>query len=173
MDTKAGLILATAGVLIGFHADNPTVWDRFAALLALAAGGLAIYAFHPRPGRAVSPETLYRAHLNDPGIDVLNEMIKGRIHVWKLDEASLTTKAKRMFWATLALAAAGVLYVVSSFTSIDAEPSSISPPAAPTQSSTAPAASTSPASATTQGSTTPSPSPRAGTMGSGSAARTS
>jgi hypothetical protein len=173
VDTKAGLILATAGVLIGFHADNPTVWDRFAALLALAAGGLAIYAFHPRPGRAVSPETLYRAHLNDPGIDVLNEMIKGRIHVWKLDEASLTTKAKRMFWATLALAAAGVLYVVSSVTSIDAAPSSISPPAAPTQSSTAPAASTSPASATTPGSTTPSPSPRAGTMGSGSAARTS
>jgi len=173
VDTKAGLILATAGVLVGFHADNPTVWDRCAALFALAAGGLAIYAFHPRPGRAVSPETLYGAHLNDPSIDVLNEMIKGRIHVWKLDEASLTTKAKRMFWATLALAAAGVLYVVSSVTSIDAGPSSTGPPAAPTQSSTAPAASTSPASVTTPASTAPSPSPRTGTIGSGSAARTS
>lgn len=173
VDTKAGLILATAGVLIGFHADNPTIWDRFAAPLALTAGGLAIYAFHPRPGRTVSPETLYQAHLNDPSIDVLHEMIKGRIHVWKLDEASLTTKAKRMFWAILALAAAGFLYVVSSVTSIDAGPSPISPPAASTQSSTATAASTSPSSVTTPSSTTPAPSPQAGTIGPGSAARTS
>lgn len=182
VDTKAGLILATAGVLVGFHADDPTVWDRIAALFALAAGGLAIYAFHPRAGRAVSPETLYQAHLSDPGIDVLHEMVKGRIHVWKLDEASLTTKAKRTFWATLALAAAGVLYVVSSLSSIDAAPAAPSPPAASTRSSAAPSVSTSPtptpASATTPAAATPtatapSPAPQAGTMRPGSAPRTS
>jgi hypothetical protein len=149
VDTKAGLILATAGALIGFHASDPSLLDVLAEVVALGAAAYAIYAFHPRPGDAVSPRVLYQAHLDQPGLNVLEEMIKGRLVVWERDEKALTAKAQRLTWATTLLAVSALLFIVSSTWKLGtSQPSPIpipSPLPRMTSSSIAPTPTTTPA----------------------------
>jgi hypothetical protein len=51
IDTKAGLLLAAAGVLIAFNADKASVLILVAELLAAGSGAAAIRSMFPRKGR--------------------------------------------------------------------------------------------------------------------------
>ena len=138
VDTKAGLILAAVGVLIGLRASDPTLLDVLAALVALGAGGYAVYALRPRQGSAVSPRVLYEAPQTHPGVDVQDQMIRGRLDVWEADEKALDRKAERLNRAVIWLAASAVLFIISSVwkMSTDGSPSPAVPAPSPTKIST-------------------------------------
>jgi hypothetical protein len=145
VDTKAGLLLAAAGVLIGFQANKATVVNGTAAIVAAVAGGLAIWALHPRRGQAVNPRVLYEAYLNQPSLDLRQEMIKGRLVVWEQDEAALSAKARRLFLSAIFLGLSGLLFLAGSILSLASPVDQTQPPV---RSSTAPTGQAAPTAST-------------------------
>lgn len=117
VDTKAGLILAAAGVVVAFRAAQPTLLGVLAQVAAAVAGGLAILAFLPRVAGTVSPLALRKRYIHQPEHVTKLVVLDTRLSVHADDEQQLKTKAKQLRRAVLALGMAVALAVLGSILS--------------------------------------------------------
>lgn len=118
IDTKAGLLLAAAGVLIGFNADKPSVLTLLAELAAAAAGAGAIWSMFPRRGKDVEPKTLFDDFHTHPVVQTRMELIRARLQVLHSDEKALGVKADRFKGAAILLGLSGLLFITHTATGL-------------------------------------------------------
>jgi hypothetical protein len=111
IDTKAGLLLAAAGVLIAINADKPSVFIVVAELLAAGAGAAAIRSMFPRKGSDINPATLLDDFYMKPAAETRQVLIRGRLDVLTEDEGAIKNKSKWFKRAAFLLAASGVFVV--------------------------------------------------------------
>lgn len=143
VDTKAGLILAAASVIVSVRSATPSLLGLLAQTAAATAGGLAIWAFFPRVAGTVSPLRLRSAYIHQPVEVTKLVVLDTRLSVHADDEQQLITKANRLRWAVAALGLAVVLalggailnYADSGGSDEQSNPDSI--PSAPSEPSTA------------------------------------
>ncbi len=117
VDTKAGLILAAAGVVVAFRAAQPTLLGVLAQVAAAAAGGLAILAFLPRVAGTVSPLTLRNKYIQRPEQVTKLVVLDTRLTVHADDEEQLKIKAGRLKRAVISLGVAVALALLGSILS--------------------------------------------------------
>ncbi len=117
VDTKAGVILAAAGVVVAFRSTQPTLLGVLAQVAAALAGGLAIWAFLPRVAGTLSPLTLRNSYIHRPERVTKLVVLDTRLTIHADDEQQLKSKAKRLKWAVLSLGAAVALALSGSIVS--------------------------------------------------------
>jgi hypothetical protein len=66
LDTKAGLVLGFAGVLVALIRDHPTPLKVIAQALALLAAGLAVCALWPTTGKELNPRVFRDRYMLKP-----------------------------------------------------------------------------------------------------------
>lgn len=114
LDTKAGLLLAVSGVLVGLGATDPNQFDIAGQVLAAVAGGCAIWAFLPRVAGAIGPRPLRDGYLSESPEQTRLVVLNTRIALHEADEQSLHEKLFRIKLALTALALSGVLVIAGS-----------------------------------------------------------
>lgn len=117
VDTKAGLILAAAGVVVAFRAAQPTLLGVLAQVAAAVAGGLAILAFLPRVAGTVSPLELRTRYVQRPEHVTKLVVLDTRLSIHADDEQQLKVKAKQLRRAVITLGVAVALAVLGSILS--------------------------------------------------------
>lgn len=107
LDSKAGLVLVAAGVLVGVVPSRElTALEVTAQLLALFAGGGALWAAFPRVSASIEPRRLRDRYIAvDPERANLR-ILDTRIHLFERDEGRLRQKLQGIRFAALALFAA-------------------------------------------------------------------
>jgi hypothetical protein len=114
VDTKAGLVLGFAGVLVGLTKDVQSWITVAGQVLAVLAAVMAIRAFLPRYGGAVNPMTLRRKYLTtDKAVTELS-VLDTRLMLKEQDEAALRVKARRVRAAVVLLVLAIAVLVANS-----------------------------------------------------------
>lgn len=117
VDTKAGLILAAAGVVVGLQAMQATLFGILAQVAAAVAGGLAVLAFLPRVAGTLSPLSLRNAYLHRPEDLTKLVALDTRLVIHADDEQQLKKKAEWLRRAVYGLGLAIVLAVLGSILS--------------------------------------------------------
>ncbi|KAA9149137.1 hypothetical protein FPZ12_043840 [Amycolatopsis acidicola] len=114
VDTKAGLVLGFAGVLVGLTKDGLTWITAAGQVLAVVAAVLAISAFLPRYGGAVNPMTLRRKYLTTDRATTELSVLDTRLALKEKDEVALRVKARRVRTAVVILVLAIAVIVANS-----------------------------------------------------------
>ena len=114
VETKAGLILGAAGVLVGLKSSEPTVVGIVAQVLAAAAGVLAVSAIWPRAGGALSPMAYRMAYIHKPPGEAQLRALDTHILLLEDDEEKLKKKAAWFKRAAALLALAVVIVTIGS-----------------------------------------------------------
>jgi hypothetical protein len=114
VDTKAGLVLGFAGVLVGLTKDTSSWITVGGQILAVLAAVVAIRAFLPRYGGAVNPLALRRKYLTTDEAVTKLLILDTRLVIKEQDEDALKTKARRLRAAVVILLLAIAVIVASS-----------------------------------------------------------
>jgi hypothetical protein len=114
VDTKAGLILAAAGVVVALQATQPTLPGILAQGAAAGAGVLAVLAFLPRVAGTLSPLRLRNDYIHQPEQVTKLVVLDTRLTIHADDEQQLKTKASRLRRAIVVLGLAVGLAVLAS-----------------------------------------------------------
>lgn len=114
VDTKAGLVLGFAGVLVGLTKDVQTWITVAGQVLAVVAAVLAILGFLPRYGGAVNPMTLRQKYLTTDRAATELAVLDTRLLLKEQDEAALRVKARRVRVAVVLLVLAIAVVVANS-----------------------------------------------------------
>jgi hypothetical protein len=112
LDTKAGTILSAAGVivaLVGIHSSVAGVVGQVASVLA---GGAAVWTMMPRVDKAIVPQELFDAYLQQNEISTRLKLLSTRLPLQARNEARLFVKALRLKLAAYLLLASGTSIVV-------------------------------------------------------------
>lgn len=111
LDSKAGLILGAAGVIVALAVGHESVLLTVGQGLAVLAGGTAGLAFFPRPGGAINPQSLLDRYLDQPDQQTRLTLLATRADLYQAGEEALKRKFFWLRWsvALLLLAAAVVL----------------------------------------------------------------
>jgi len=97
LDTKAGLVLVAAGVFVGIVPSRDlTALEVAAQLLALLAGGGALWAAFPRISASIEPRGLRDRYLTADPDHSKRRILDTRIHLFERDERRLRQKLQRM-----------------------------------------------------------------------------
>lgn len=114
IDTRLGLLLAAAGVVIALVGDSPSVAALVGQVLAVCAGGAAVYGLWPRVDKGIAPRKLRDRYLAaDPTLTRMR-LLNTRLDLHAKDEAQLLAKAIRLRIAALLLLAGAATIVVGS-----------------------------------------------------------
>ena len=114
VDTKSGLLLGVSGVLVGLGQENPGAWELISHVVAVAAGGLAVWAFWPRVGGSLNSRRLRDKYLTQPEPVTQLVVLDSRIVLLEDDERQLHAKLRRLKAALFTLAVAVTLLVIGS-----------------------------------------------------------
>lgn len=111
LDSKAGLILGAAGVIVALTVGHESVLRTVGQALAVVAGITAGRAFFPRPGGAINPQSLLDRYLEQPAQQTRLTLLATRADLYQAGEEALKRKFYWLRWsvALLLLAAAAVL----------------------------------------------------------------
>jgi hypothetical protein len=112
IDTKAGLVLAAAGVLIALVGTRPGIAGLVAQVLAVLAGTMAVLSLRPRKAPGLSPRRLRDKYLGAPSIVTRVQVLSAGVETLEEDEDRLLTKNKQLATGALLLLAAAVAIVV-------------------------------------------------------------
>jgi hypothetical protein len=96
IDTKAGLILSAAGVLVALVGSRPSVAGLIAQITALAAGVVGGAAIYPRVDKGINPRELRDRYLGVDASITRMVLLNTRIDLHTKDEQRLVTKARRL-----------------------------------------------------------------------------
>lgn len=121
VDTKAGLILAAAGVIVTLRSADPVLLEVLAQVAAALAGGLAVFAFLPRVAGTLSPLELRRRYAHQPEDVTKLVVLDTRLIIHADDEQQLKAKAARLKLAIISLGVAVALALAGSILSYAGE----------------------------------------------------
>lgn len=111
-DTRAGLILAFGGVLIGLSAQHPSALQLLGQVAAAAAAGVAGWSLWPRVSGAVGPRALRNRYLTTPPEATKLALLDTRIFLYEQDEQRLESKVTRLRYAVWILSSS-VLFMLA------------------------------------------------------------
>ncbi|TFV58342.1 hypothetical protein E4P41_13045 [Geodermatophilus sp. DF01-2] len=112
MDTRLGLLLSAAGVLVALVGNRPSVAGLAGQVLALAAGATAVHGLWPRVDKGVAPRRLRDRYLAvDPTLTRMR-LLNTRLDLHAQDEGRLLDKARRLRACALLLLAAATAVVM-------------------------------------------------------------
>lgn len=118
LDTKAGLLLGVAGVLIGLAAQVPGYLEVAAQLAAALGGGAAVWSFWPRVAGAIGPRQLRDRYLTQSADVTRLVVLNTRIALHEADEQQLHRKLARVKLSLGGLAVAGLLVIVGTIVTV-------------------------------------------------------
>lgn len=114
IDTRLGLLLGAAGVLVAFVGGRSSIAGLVGQVVALAAGGAAVLGLWPRVDKGIAPRKLRDRYLAaDPTLTRMR-LLNTRLELHEKDEVGLMTKARRLRAAALLLLSAATTIVVGS-----------------------------------------------------------
>lgn len=112
VDTKAGVLLSAAGVIVVLVGAEPATAGLVGQCLAVAAGAAAVAAFLPRVDKSISPARLRDRYLAVDPVRVRLILLNTRIDLITADENRLIRKLRWLKVASLLLLLATVAVVV-------------------------------------------------------------
>ncbi|MCB0908230.1 MAG: hypothetical protein KDB63_14040 [Nocardioidaceae bacterium] len=123
-DSRAGIVIGSAGALIGLTAP-PTNWANLIGMLvAVAAAFAAAWAIWPRVANAIDPRTVRNKYLTTDPEETQRTLLDTRIVIFEKDQARLEDKGRRLKWSALilggAILAVGVGSIVDFLSNDDA-----------------------------------------------------
>ncbi len=112
LDSKAGIVLGFAGVLIALSNDATGAWRAAALAMSLAAAAAAVAAFWPRSYPVLLPTELRTYITSEEAFTRLRILDTTEV---MLNETRLVleTKARRLKMALISLAVAATLHAIS------------------------------------------------------------
>ena len=113
-DSKAGVLLGLAGVIIGFTPDIGPV-GLAARLSAALAAGFAIAAMLPRVSAGLNPRRLRDRYLNLDLQESRLELLDTKIWLYEQDQGRIRSKVRRLGWTVGTLAVALLLLLAGFF----------------------------------------------------------
>lgn len=113
-DTRAGLILGFAGVLIGLAPEDPRLCQLLAQIVAAAAAGVAVLALTFRVAGSIEPRAIRERYLLDDVETTRLRVLDTRIVLFERDEKRFESKVKRLRWAVWLLAIAVAMMLAGS-----------------------------------------------------------
>lgn len=113
IDTKAGVILGAAGVLVALVGTHPSVAGLVGQLLALTSGAAAVAALWPKIDKAIGPERLRDRYLTVDVSITRMVVLNSRIDLHAKDEQRLILilKANRVRASSVLLLASAMAVV--------------------------------------------------------------
>jgi hypothetical protein len=113
LDTKAGVILSAAGVIVAVVGTTASIAAIVGQALAIAAGGAAVWVILPRVDKAIGPRELRDRYLTTDPVRTRLIVLNTRILLHAKNEARLVTKAARLRYASTLLLGSAVAILVS------------------------------------------------------------
>lgn len=114
LDSKAGLILGAAGVIVALAAGHESVPRTVGQAFAVGAGIAAGLAFLPRTGGVINPRALQDRYLDKPELMTRLTLLATRLDLYQADEDALRRKFRRLRVAVGLLLAAAVAVLFGS-----------------------------------------------------------
>lgn len=96
LDSKAGLVLAFAAVLVGLTPPVHAFARGTGAALAAAAAVLALLAMWPRRLEVLDLYTVRKEALDRPALQTRRLLLETRVAAWQRNQALLRVKAGRL-----------------------------------------------------------------------------
>jgi hypothetical protein len=118
IDTKAGLILTAAGVLVVLVGTRPGVAGLVGQIVALAAGVVGGGALYPRVDKGISPQELRDRYLSVEASITRMVLLNTRIDLHTQEERRLITKARRLQLASVLLLLSVLAIVVGAIVNV-------------------------------------------------------
>ena len=112
IDSKAGLLLSAAGVLVALVGTKPGIAGLIGQVIAIASGGAAVLTLLPRVDKAIGPRQLRDRYLTTDASITRMVVLNTRIELHSQDERRLMTKAVRLRWAAVLLLCAASAIVI-------------------------------------------------------------
>lgn len=116
IDSKAGIILGAAGVVVALKPYSPSVLNVAGTVAAAASAALAVWSFAPRPTGAILPINVRNRYIHRPVAETRLVLLDSRLSIYEEQERLLRTKWSRLRFAMLGLALSAVLTTVGSIT---------------------------------------------------------
>ncbi|HEX8305688.1 MAG TPA: hypothetical protein VF612_12480 [Jatrophihabitans sp.] len=113
LDTKAGLILSAAGVIVALVGTTASIAAIVGQALAIAAGGAAVWVILPRVDKVIGPKELRDRHLSMDPVRTRLIVLNTRVVLHAKNEARLVTKAIRLRYASALLLGSAVAILMS------------------------------------------------------------
>lgn len=114
IDTRLGLLLAAAGVVVPVVGNQPSVAGLIGQFLAVCAGAASVYGLWPRVDKGIAPRKLRDRYLTaDPMVTRMTSL-GTRLDLHAKDEEQLLAKAARLRIAAFLLLVGAATIVVGS-----------------------------------------------------------
>ncbi|MDK3256653.1 hypothetical protein [Blastococcus capsensis] len=114
IDTRLGLLLGAAGVLVALVGSRPSIPGLIGQVVTVGAGGAAVHGLWPRVDKGIAPRKLRDRYLAaDPTLTRMR-LLNTRLELHEKDEIRLLAKARRLRAAALLLFCAATTIVVGS-----------------------------------------------------------
>lgn len=113
LDTKAGVILSAAGVIVAIVGTTSSVAAIIGEILAIATGAAAVRALWPRVDKAIGPQELRDRYLTSDPIRTRLILLNTRIQLHQKNEKRLLDKAGRLRIAALLLLGSALAILAS------------------------------------------------------------
>lgn len=117
LDSKAGIALGFAGLIVTLAAGMPAPWRILSALAAIGAAGFALGAFWPRGHPTLDAGVVVR-YATSEEVFLLQTIVDVDEHAIKVTSRSLETKRRRLRLALLLIAASGTFVGVGAMLSM-------------------------------------------------------
>jgi hypothetical protein len=118
MDTRLGLLLSAAGVVVALVGSNPGVAGLVGQVLALVAGGAAVRGLWPRVDKSIAPRSLRDRYLTADTTLTRMRLLSTRLDLHAADERRLFAKARSLRATALLLLAAAATVVGGSIVKV-------------------------------------------------------
>lgn len=113
LDSKAGVILSAAGVIVALIGTTTNVTAILSQALAIAAGAAAAWVIVPRIETTFAPRDLRDQYLGAAEVYTRLAVLNAQILLHEEGEARLRTKARRLRSASALLLGSAVIILVS------------------------------------------------------------
>lgn len=112
LDTKSGVILSAAGVIVALVGISASVAGLIAQIVAFGSGVAAVLALLPRTDKTIGPRNLRDRYLQMDEISTRISILNTRIPLHERNENRLVEKAQRLkVAACLLLASAATIAI--------------------------------------------------------------
>lgn len=118
LDTKAGLVLGAAGVIVALAVGHRSLSLTGGQVSAVAAGVAAARAFLPRTGGIINPSELQERYLDQPERTTRLTLLATRVDLFQADEEALKVKFLSLRVAVVFLLVAAVDVCVGSIVDV-------------------------------------------------------
>ncbi len=110
LDTKAGILLSGAGVIVALVGTTTHIAALIGQILAILAGGTAVWSLWPRVDKAIDPAELRNLYLTTDPVTTRLRVLNTRLEMHMKNENALMAKGRR--WKLTAILLLGSVIAI-------------------------------------------------------------